>query len=304
MGYLFFLLCLFAFIFALLGMEIFGGTFYFCDDVCGVPEGAEHATAANSPGCMCDFDEDSPPRVNFDTFRDAMLASSVTRAGLAVHPLLGLRATKTSWAALFFVVLSGGQLDPNPSPHPTPTPPPPPPHPHPTPPPPPPPHRWATDPAQPLRRHPDLPDTAYTADKSGLGRDARPAQVITTVTPLKRQISHAMQETPTARTSSSRMCEACRDLARRPRRACAHAELVGERLPSPPPAPPPPPPLHLPEGRARAGVGVGGAGSLRVRGAAAATRLRAARLRATRRGRRRAGGGRQGQRGRRGRGGV
>ena len=44
MGYLFFLLCLFAFIFALLGMEIFGGTFYFCDDVCGVPDGDEHAT--------------------------------------------------------------------------------------------------------------------------------------------------------------------------------------------------------------------------------------------------------------------
>ena len=108
-GYLFCILCLFAFIFTLLGMEVFGGSFYVCDDVCGVPDGAEHANASNSPDCPCDFAEENPPRTNFNTFGNSILAIFQVMTGEDWQFIMyaGMRGLKTQSAAvmLFFIAL-------------------------------------------------------------------------------------------------------------------------------------------------------------------------------------------------------
>ena len=147
-------------------MEIFGGTFYFCDDVCGVPDGAEHATADNSPSCMCDFGEDSPPRVNFDSFFDAILAIFQVMTGEDWQFILysAYRAIENSWAAFFFLTLFvvGNWILLN---------------------------LFVAILISCL-------DTASSSDKKqGSGAARVLLLVMTTVTPLKRHITQAMQET-------------------------------------------------------------------------------------------------------------
>ena len=115
---------------------------------------------------MCDFGEDSPPRVNFDSFFDAILAIFQVMTGEDWQFILysAYRAIENSWAAFFFLTLFvvGNWILLN---------------------------LFVAILISCL-------DTASSSDKKqGSGAARVLLLVMTTVTPLKRHITQAMQET-------------------------------------------------------------------------------------------------------------